>query len=148
MAAGNIQISIVTREMKNKIFLGIVIAMSALTVVPIVFIVSKIVITGIGQINLNFFISDSPDSLQAMTAISNNEPIPGGIANGITGTLIIVFMASLMAIPAGMMTGIYLYENQSSRYSALIRNIAEILQGVPFDSLRDNIISMDCKKHN
>lgn len=127
----NIQVRLDSREMRNKIFRGIVIAMSVLTVIPIVFIVSKIVISGIGQINFRFFISESPDSLQAMTALANNELIPGGIANGIVGTFLIVGMAALMAIPAGIMIGIYLYENQNSRYSGILRDIAEILQGVP-----------------
>ena len=119
------------RNKKNKIFLSLVIAMSVLTVVPIIFIISKIIINGIGQINFNFFTQTSPDSLQAMTAIANNEVIPGGIANGITGTFLIVLMASLLSVPMGIMIGLYLYENQGSRYSNLLRNISEILQGVP-----------------
>jgi len=119
------------RNRKNKLFLGFVIAMSVLTVVPIVFIISKIVINGIGQINFSFFVQTSPDSLQAMTAIASNETIPGGIANGITGTFLIVLVSSVMAIPAGIMIGIYLYENQKKRYSGFLRNLTEILQGVP-----------------
>lgn len=121
----------VKRNRKNNLFLGFVIAMSALTVIPIIFITSRIIFNGISQINFNFFTQTSPDSLQAMTAIANNEVIPGGIANGITGTLLIVFMASLMAVPLGILAGIYLYETKGNFYSNLIRNISEILQGVP-----------------
>lgn len=131
MEAYSIKVHADAREMRNKIFRLVVIAMSGLTVVPIIFIVSKILISGISQINFNFFTSVSPDSLQAMTALANNETIPGGIANGIIGTLLIVFMASMMAIPAGIMIGIYLNENREKRYSGMIRGIAEILQGVP-----------------
>lgn len=119
------------RNTKNKLFRALVIAMSVLTVVPIVLIVSKIIIYGIGQINFNFFIQTSPDSLQAMTAIANNQTIPGGIANGILGTFLIVLVSSAMAVPTGIMIGIYLYENQGLRYSNFLRNITEILQGVP-----------------
>lgn len=119
------------RKRKNKLFLIFIIAMSILTVIPIVFIISKIVINGIGQINFSFFTQTSPDSLQAMTAIANNDTIPGGIANGITGTLLIVLVSSVMAIPTGIMIGIYLYENQKKRYSDFLRNVTEILQGVP-----------------
>ena len=36
-----------------------------------------------------------------------------------------------MAIPIGIMIGIYLYENQGRHYSNILRNITEILQGVP-----------------
>jgi phosphate transport system permease protein len=119
------------RNNKNRIFLGLVVTFSIITVIPIIFIVGKIFINGIGQINFNFFVETSPDSLQAMTAISNNKIIPGGIVNGITGTLLIVFMAAVIAVPIGIMIGIYLYENQVYRYSNIIRNISEILQGVP-----------------
>ncbi|MGB8491519.1 MAG: phosphate ABC transporter permease PstA, partial [Bacteroidales bacterium] len=119
------------RDKRNKIFLSLVIFMSALTVVPIFFILGKIIISGIGQINFDFFVKTSPDSLQAMTAISNHQTIPGGIANGITGTFIIVLMSSVMAIPAGLMIGVYLYENQGHRYSNILRSLSEILQGIP-----------------
>jgi len=119
------------RNTKNNLVRGIVVGLSVLTVVPIVLIVSKIIINGIGQINFNFFVQSSPDSLQAMTAIANNQTIPGGIANGILGTFFIVLVSSIMAIPSGMMIGIYLYENQSRRYTNVLRNIIEILQGVP-----------------
>lgn len=119
------------RFRKNSIFRGIVIALSALTIVPIVLITGKILVKGIGQINLSFFTETAPDSFQAMAAIANDAVIPGGIANGITGTFLIVIVASVMAIPAGLMTGVYLAENRKSRYSDLIRSITEILQGVP-----------------
>ncbi len=119
------------RNRKNKLLLGFVIAMSVLTVIPIVLIVGKIIVNGIGQINFDFFVQTSPDSLQAMTAIANNQIIPGGIANGILGTFLIILVSSAMAVPSGMMIGIYLYENQGRRYSDFLRNITEILQGVP-----------------
>ena len=119
------------RNKKNKLFLGFVIALSIITVVPIILIISNIIINGISQINFSFFVETSPDSLQAMTALANNETIPGGIANGILGTFFIVLVASIMAIPIGLMIGIYLYENQGRLYSNILRNITEILQGVP-----------------
>ena len=134
MAVNNIPIlidNIEVRNNKNKLFRALVIAMSVMTVVPIVLILGKIIINGIGQINFNFFVQTSPDSLQAMTAIANNQTIPGGIANGILGTFLIVLVSSAMAVPAGITIGIYLYENQGRHYSNILRNITEILQGVP-----------------
>lgn len=127
----NAELNIKSRLRRNRIFRGLVISLSSLSVVPIILITLKIVIRGIGQINFSFFSETSPDSLQAMAAVANNETIPGGIANGITGTLLIVLVAAAMAIPAGLMTGIYLAENSKSRYSSFIRSIAEMLQGVP-----------------
>ena len=128
---GELPDNIKSRNRKNKYFRLAVIIMSGLTVMPIILIISKIIIEGVSQINFDFFTKTSPDSLQAMTAIINNQTIPGGIANGITGTFLIVLIASVMAIPVGLMIGIYLYENPERRYSSIIRNITEILQGVP-----------------
>ena len=66
-----------------------------------------------------------------MMAVSAGEVIPGGILNGLTGTLLMVLMASVIAIPVGIMIGIFLYENPGKIYSNIIRNLTEILQGVP-----------------
>jgi len=60
--------------------------------------------------NLAFFTEPAPDTLQAMMAASSGEIIPGGIANGLSGSLLMVLTASLIAIPLGLMTGIYMIE--------------------------------------
>lgn len=119
------------RKTKNQVFKILIIVLSLITISPIVLIIGKLVINGVSQINLDFFTKTAPDTFEAMTAVANNEKIPGGIANGITGTLLIVAVASLIAIPIGVITGVYLYENQNKSYANLIRNLTDILQGVP-----------------
>lgn len=119
------------REIKNNLFKGGVIFLSIITISPIILIIFKLLKEGIKQINFDFFIKVAPDTLQAMTAVQNNEIIPGGIANGITGTLFMVIMASVIAIPLSILIGIFLYENQGKHYAKLIRNLTDILQGVP-----------------
>ncbi len=119
------------RIAKDKMFLWGVIIVSIITISPIILIIGKLVFKGIKQINFSFFTEVTPSTFEAMTAISNNEIIPGGIVNGITGTLFIVGMAALIAIPVGILIGLFLYENQSSRYAGLIRSLSDILQGVP-----------------
>jgi len=108
-----------------------VVVLSAITVLPIILIIGELIAKGYRQINLAFFTETSPDTFQAMMAISNNEVIPGGIANGILGTLLMAALASAIAVPLGITVGVYLYENQSGRYASVIRNLSEILQGVP-----------------
>ena len=119
------------RDLKNKIFFGMVVILSLVTISPIILIVYTLISKGIRQINFDFFIKDAPNTFQAMTAVANNEIIPGGIANGITGTLLIVSMAALMAIPLSILIGIFLYENPEKKYADLVRYLTEILQGVP-----------------
>lgn len=120
-----------SRKLKNKLFRVLVITLSVLTISPIALILGKLIVKGISQINFDFFFKNAPNTLEAMTAISNGEIIPGGIANGITGTIFLVILASVMAIPIGIIIGIFLFENQEKRYANLIRNLSDILQGVP-----------------
>ena len=119
------------RDWKNKIFYGVVVLLSLITISPIIMIVYTLISKGLKQINFDFFLKVAPDPLQAMTAVSSHEIIPGGIANGILGTVVIVIVAALMAVPISIITGIFLYENQESRYANVVRNLTEILQGVP-----------------
>ncbi len=119
------------RVWKDKIVLAGVSVLSIITISPIVLILYKLVVKGYRQLSLDFLIRNTPDSFQAMTAVSNGEIIPGGIANGIVGTLLMVTLSSLVAIPLGVITGIYLYENQGKFMANLTRNISDILQGVP-----------------
>jgi phosphate transport system permease protein len=120
-----------SRLLKQKIFLGFVIALSALTISPIILIISKLVIKGIGQISFDFIFKTTPNTYEAMTAIASGERIPGGILNGIAGTLLMVTMAAVIAIPVGVVSGVYLYENQNKKLANLIGNVSDILQGVP-----------------
>ncbi|WP_372653087.1 phosphate ABC transporter permease PstA [Draconibacterium sp.] len=119
------------RTLKDKLFKGLVLFLSLITISPIVLIIYKLVVKGYRQISLDFIIKTPPNTFEAMTALSNGELIPGGIANGITGTLLMVVLASVIAIPVGVITGIYLYENPGKLMANLTRNISDILQGVP-----------------
>lgn len=105
--------------------------MSAITISPIILIIWKLIAKGYRQISFDFLIKNTPDTFKAMTAVANGELIPGGIANGIVGTLLMVVLSSVIAIPVGVATGIYLYENQGKVMANITRNVSDILQGVP-----------------
>ncbi len=119
------------RTRANNRFRYLIIAGAIITIIPIFLIVGNLAVKGYRQINFAFFTEPAPDTFQAMMASSAGEIIPGGIANGLTGSLLMVLLASLVAIPLGLFTGIYLYENSTRRYAGFIRSLTEILQGVP-----------------
>ncbi len=119
------------RQLKDKLVLGMVILLSLITISPIVLIIGKLIAKGYRQISLEFLIQNTPDTYSAMTALANGERIPGGIANGIVGTLVMVTLASLIAIPIGIIIGIYLYENPGKRLANFTRSLSDVMQGVP-----------------
>lgn len=131
MKAIGIKDNIKLRTNKDRIFLSLVVLFSVLTVSPIVLIIFKLIEKGYRQLSFSFLVEKTPDTLQAMSAIAAHEVIPGGIVNGILGTFLMVTMAAVIAIPVGIISGVYLYENQGKFMANLVRNTSDILQGVP-----------------
>ena len=55
----------------------------------------------------------------------------GGMGNAIVGTLILIGIAALFAVPIGCLCGIHLSEYPESRFSSIVRFAADVLNGVP-----------------
>ncbi len=106
---------------KDRAFFVTIITLSLITVIPLVWILFYITKNGIAFINI--------DLLTKLPRATGETG--GGIINAITGTLIIVFFSSLIAIPIGVLSGIYLSENREGRLSQLARIAVDVLQGVP-----------------
>jgi phosphate transport system permease protein len=90
-------------------------------VIPLLFILFYILKAGLTKINWHFLV---------------NIPKPvgesgGGIANALLGSVLIIAVASVIAIPIGIMAGIYLSENRKGRLAYWVRLSTDILQGVP-----------------
>lgn len=119
------------RTLKNKVFFAIVCFFAAPTAVPLFAILGEVLLKGWRQINFAFFTEKTPTTLDALLAIKSDNIIPGGIANGIIGTLLMVLMASAVAIPIGVLAGIYLSEKRTTKFSAVVRFVTDLLQGIP-----------------
>ncbi len=105
----------------NRIFQGIIIFLSFIIIVPLFLIILHIVVNGISAINWQFLVS--------LPAPMGEKD--GGIANAIVGTFIIIIISSILAIPVGVLSGIFLYEYKNSKLSEVIRMCVEVLMGVP-----------------
>ncbi|MGZ4395850.1 MAG: phosphate ABC transporter permease PstA [Gaiellaceae bacterium] len=55
----------------------------------------------------------------------------GGIAPAIVGTIVLIFWATLMAVPLGVLVAIYVSEFSSPRSARIIRITLDVLNGVP-----------------
>lgn len=55
----------------------------------------------------------------------------GGLVNAIVGSLIMVLLSSLMAIPPGLLSGLYIAEFPDQKLAKILRLIVDLLTGVP-----------------
>ena len=104
---------------------------AALTAVPLLAILGEVLVKGYDQLTWQFFTQPTPTAYKAMKAIAAGEPIPGGIANGIVGTMIILAMAIVVAVPLGILCGAYLSENRKSKFAQTVSYLTDLLQGTP-----------------
>ena len=119
------------RTIKNKVFFYTICFLASLTVIPLFAIIWELIKKGYKQINWNFFTESAPSTLDAMLAKGTGDIIPGGIANGITGTLLMVVLAAIIAIPIGIMVGIHLSEHPKTKFSNITRFLTDLIQGSP-----------------
>jgi phosphate transport system permease protein len=90
-----------------------------LAVAVLAIVIASIAIKGAGEINLDF--------LTQNTANFGG----GGIGNALVGTGILIGLASLMAIPVGILIAVYTSEFAGPRSGFAIRYVLDILNGVP-----------------
>jgi len=111
----------VARSIKNAGMMILMGVATLLVLTPLILIFFHIVKEGAGAINLDFF-----------TQIPNPPgESGGGMANGLVGSAILLFMASLFGIPTGIFGALYLSEYEGNRLANIIRFSADVLSGVP-----------------
>jgi phosphate transport system permease protein len=104
------------------ILVFIMCAVSALFAIAFLFyLMFYVAQQGIQFLNFDFFIQDP-------TSIGGEG---GGVRSAIVGSLFIVGLASLIGIPLGLFTGIYLAEFGRGRLASAIRFMVDMLTGIP-----------------
>ena len=109
------------RIVKSKIIQVVIIIGAFMITLPLLFIIYYIFKQGVTKINWTF-LSHIPKPV---------GETGGGIVNALLGSIMIVAVAAIIAIPFGVMCGIYLSENRTSRLSYWSRLTVDVLQGVP-----------------
>lgn len=107
--------------LKDRMFKIFVVLLSLLTFVPLFYILFIILKNGISVINLEFLTSlPKPPGEYG-----------GGVLNALVGTFILVFFASVIAIPTGIFIGIFLYEYRDKKIGEFFTILVDVLQGIP-----------------
>ena len=109
------------RILADKLFKGVIVLLSFACILPMFFILFFITSKGISVINWEF-LTQLPKPV---------GEIGGGILNAIIGTLMLIAVATLLSVPIGVFTGIFLSEYRKGKLVYLVRLSIEILQGIP-----------------
>ncbi len=115
----------------DRLQLWTVCLLAAVTAVPLFAILGEVIVRGYDQLSWSFLTEPTPSAYKAMKAAAAGLPVPGGIANGIIGTFMMVGMATMAAVPVGILCGAFLAENGKKRSAVVISYLTDLLQGTP-----------------
>lgn len=112
------------RQVKSGLATTAIVAALIVAVIPLVLIIAYVVSKGWSSVTASgWFTDDIPIFSRA---------VGPGMGPAIVGTLLITGAATAMAVPLGVLGGVYLNEySAGSRYGRVIRFFAEVMTGVP-----------------
>jgi len=119
-AVGSTPISFWRRLTDNLVTVAAVGAV-ILVLLPLGAVFGYLVYKGIGSINWAF-LTQTPKPV---------GEAGGGMANAIAGSMLILAIGSVVGVPLGIGSGIYLAEYGRNRFGDVIRFTADVLNGVP-----------------
>lgn len=109
------------RKLKNTLFLLLTLAAALAVLIPLFMIIQFVLVQGAGSLSLSFF-TDLPKPV---------GEAGGGMRHAILGTIYIVGLGALIAIPIGVTCGIYLSEFSKSKLSKTLKMTVDLMSGIP-----------------
>jgi len=109
------------RLITNKLIHICVICSVTLALIPLCSIIFEVFKNGVTAISLDFLI-DTPGSIGSGK---------GGIGPAIQGTLLLICLSSLIGIPIGLSSGIFLYEFKAHKIAKIIRFFNDVFMEFP-----------------
>jgi phosphate transport system permease protein len=117
------------RRRKDKFARGVVAALTLVALLPLGLVLFYLFSKGLGAWSADFFTTD-PTGRSCFPGQTTCEI--GGIRSAIFGTLEIVALASVIAIPLGIAVAVYLVEyGKQGRFANTVRYFVDVMTGVP-----------------
>jgi phosphate transport system permease protein len=109
------------RRLLSNVMIGLCTVSVLFALVPVILILFFVVKQGVGALDWAFFTQLPKPPGEA----------GGGMGNAIVGTLILVSLGALFAVPIGILTAVYIVESGGGRLASAARFAADTLNGVP-----------------
>lgn len=116
------------RKTTDRIMRGLTAVATLIALVPLFLILGYVLFRGIGSLNVAFFTETyRPPAL----SFGGEIQAAGGVLHGIVGTFMIVGAATLIALPIGILAGVFLAEYPSNSVATIVRFCTDVLSAAP-----------------
>ena len=114
--------SLAGRHRTNRLMTWFLTLLMAGVVAILLWVLAYVALKGYSALNWNF-LTDTPPG--------NPSDAGGGFANGIVGSVIIVGIATVIAVPVGIGAAIFLSEYGGGRFASVVRFLTDVTLGIP-----------------
>ena len=94
-----------------------------LAMIPLVSLVWSVIANGIGRFDLYFLTHSMRNVYGGMDA--------GGVYHALLGTILITGLATLISVPIGILTAVYLVEYGSGHLARSVTFLVDVMTGIP-----------------
>jgi phosphate transport system permease protein len=108
------------RAITDRVFRGLCVAAAVTCIIPLFAVIAFVALNGIGALSIDL-LTKPPRALG----------VGGGAAAAILGSIQMVLLAAVLAIPAGILAAVYVSEFAGRRMATTIRFAADVLVGIP-----------------
>ena len=115
------------RRFKDRLAFSLGFLCVALAMIPLASILFEVVRNGISALSVQFLTSTPA----LVTSPTGSAALTGGIAVSIEGTLVLMGLTALIAVPIGLLAGIYLAEFGDNRFGRSMRFLNDVLSDFP-----------------
>ncbi len=109
------------RKLTDSMMSFLAAACVVISIIPLASILYTVTVNGLSSIDIDF-----------LTRLP--RPVGetgGGLGNAIEGTFIVIGIASMIGLPAGILSGVYLSEYGDNRFGRFVSFVADVLAGTP-----------------
>jgi len=110
-----------SRQATNRLVTSLVVTAFLVALLPLISLLFTVVVNGLPRFDLEFFSS----------SMRNVVGEGGGGLHAIMGTLLITGMATLISVPVGLLTAIYLVEYGRGALARAITFFVDVMTGIP-----------------
>jgi phosphate transport system permease protein len=108
------------RAIVDRAFRGLAFVAALAAIVPLFAVIAFVVVNGIAAVNVDL-LTKPPKALG----------VGGGAVAAILGSLQLVALATILAVPIGVLSAVYTSEFAGRRSAAIIRFAADVMVGIP-----------------
>jgi phosphate transport system permease protein len=113
-----------SRRAKNRLAGNLMLSTMFLAILPLVIVLGYTIVKGLKRLDAEFL-------THSMRNVAESDP-GGGAYHAIIGTIEQVGIASLIAVPIGLLVSIYLVEfSQGNRFGRLVSTFVDVMTGLP-----------------